>query len=245
MTIFPEPLVLVPGVVSDARVFAPQIEAFSAVRPVCVAHVAGADDVGGMAEAVLAGAPPRFSIAGHGLGGSVAFEVWKRAPERVARLAAIAADCLPDTPSVSAAREALIVAARAGRLREAVRQARPTEALAPGATRTALAHMSEDMGVAFGADAFVRQLRALQRRPDHQRTLRAMRCPVLILGGRHDTLNPPRRQDFMATLCHGAQYAILEEAGHLPMLEDPEGTIAAMTAWLDAGAPLILRHALA
>jgi pimeloyl-ACP methyl ester carboxylesterase len=237
-----EPIVLVPGLASDARVFAPQIVALSAGRAVHVGHVAEDSTIEAMARSVLADAPPRFALAGHSMGGIVALEIVRHAPERVTRLALIASDCLADPPAVAAAREELIVAARAGRLAEAMRTALPADALAPGSGRAellaALVRMAQDLG----PEVFVRHMRALQRRADQQRTLRALRIPTIILGGRHDRLCPPRRQEFMAAMALSARLVILEEAGHVPTLEAPGATTAVLAELLDRQAPLILRR---
>ncbi len=240
-----EPIVLVPGLASDARVFAPQIIAISRQRAVHVARITAEATVEAMADAVLADAPGRFALAGHSLGAIVAMEVQRRAPERISRIALLATDCLSDTPKISSWREELIVAARAGRLGEAMRQALPPEALAPGPARPELMHEIVGMAMGLGPEVFIRQMRALQKRADQQRTLRALRIPTLILGGRHDTLCPVRRQEFMETLSHGARLEILEEAGHLPTLEAPQETTRLLSDWLDRQAPLILRRALA
>ena len=238
-----EPVVLVPGLASDARIFAPQIVALSAGRAVQVGHVAEDSTIEAMARSVLADAPPRFALAGHSMGGFVALEIVRQAPERVARLALLASDCMADAPAVAAAREELIVAARAGRLGEAMRRAMPPEALAPGEGRAGLHEAIVRMAQDLGPEVFVRHMRALQRRSDQERTLRSLRIPTLILGGRHDRLCPPRRQEFMATMAWTARLVLLEEAGHAPTLETPEAVTQALAAWLDRQAPLVLRRA--
>jgi pimeloyl-ACP methyl ester carboxylesterase len=237
-----EPIVLVPGLASDARVFAPQIVTLSAGRAVHVAHVAEDTTIEGMARSVLADTPARFALAGHSMGGIVALEVVRQAPERVARLALLSSDCFADPPAAAAAREELIVAARAGRLVEAMRKALPLESLAPGPDRAALHAALLRMAGELGPDVFVRHTRALQRRADQQRTLRSLKIPVLILGGRHDRLCPPRRQEFMAQMAWTARLLIVEEAGHVPTLEAPEAVAEALAAWLDRQAPLTLRR---
>jgi pimeloyl-ACP methyl ester carboxylesterase len=176
------------------------------------------------------------------MGGIVALEIVRQAPDRVTRLALLASDCLADPPAVAAAREDLIVAARAGRLAEAMGRALPLEALAPSEARAGLHSALLAMAEELGAETFVRHMRALQRRPDLQRTLRVLKVPVLILGGRHDRLCPPRRQEFMAGLAWTARLVLLEEAGHAPTLEAPQAVIAALAAWLDRQAPLTLRR---
>lgn len=237
-----EPLVLLPGMVSDAGLFAPQIVALSAGRAVQVAHYYGEATVEAMAEAVLADAPPRFALAGHALGGCVALEVQRLAPTRVSRLALIATDCLTDTPAAAAAREDLIVAARCGRIDDAISGAIPSGALAPGPRQAEVVACLLEMARRAGPDIFVRHMRALQKRPDQQRALRALHCPVLVLGGRHDSLCPVRRQEFTATLVRRARLRIVEAAGHVPTLEAPEETSDALAEWLDVQAPLILRR---
>jgi pimeloyl-ACP methyl ester carboxylesterase len=207
-----------------------------------VGHVAEDSTIETMARSVLADAPARFALAGHSMGGIVALEIVRQAPDRVTRLALIASDCLADPPAVAAAREDLIVAARAGRLAEAMGKALPPEALAPSEARVGLHGALLGMAGELGAETFVRHMRALQRRPDLQRTLRALKVPVLILGGRHDRLCPPRRQEFMAGLAWTARLILLEEAGHAPTLEAPEAVTAALAAWLDRQAPLTLRR---
>jgi pimeloyl-ACP methyl ester carboxylesterase len=95
------------------------------------------------------------------------------------------------------------------------------------------------MGMRFGADVFIRQSRALQRRPDQQKTLRKIRVPALVLCGAHDTLTPPRRHEFMSELIPYAQLRIIENAGHIPTLEAPRETNAALAEWFRQ--PMVLR----
>jgi pimeloyl-ACP methyl ester carboxylesterase len=125
---------------------------------------------------------------------------------------------------------------------EALRQALPEEALAPGEGRNEVVERLVAMGCDLGPDVFVRQVRALQKRGDQQRTLRALKVPALILGGRHDRLCPPRRQDFMAAMAWTARLVIVETAGHVPTLEAPGAVNEALLAWLDRQAPLVLRR---
>ncbi len=115
-----EPLVLVPGLVCDARVFAPQINSLSRKYTVQVANLSQGGTIREMAAHLLDQAPARFALAGHSMGGIVAMEVARRAPERVSRLALMSTSPLPDTPAQAAWREPLIVRAQAGRLAEAV-----------------------------------------------------------------------------------------------------------------------------
>jgi len=216
----------------DARLFAPQIEALSRSRAVQVGCLAGPDSIREMAEAVLAVAPATFALAGLSLGGIVAMEVIRKAPDRVSRLALMACDPLSDTPDMAGAREQLMARARAGRLDDVLRDFLPVKCLAPGPGRAVLQDLFVEMGRDAGAERFVAQSRALQRRPDQQGTLRRVRVPTLVMGGAHDRMCPPRRHEFMAELIPGARLTMLPEAGHLPTLETPAAALDALSAWL-------------
>jgi pimeloyl-ACP methyl ester carboxylesterase len=104
--------------------------------------------------------------------------------------------------------------------------------LAPGPGRAAVLKAVMAMAQDLGPEVYVRQSRALQRRPDQQRTLRAVRAPTLILCGRHDGLTPVRRHELMESLIPGSRLEIIEDAGHLPTLEAPEATTDALLRWL-------------
>lgn len=234
-----EPLVLLPGMMCDDRVFAPQIRAFGAERAIMVAPITGGERIEEIAASLLNQLPARFALAGHSMGGIVAMEVLKRIPDRVTRLCLISTNPLSETPAFAATREPMIVGARAGRLDEVMRDAMPPDFLAPGPGRFAVQALLEDMARDLGPDVFIAQSRALQRRPDQQGTLRKCSVPARLVCGASDPLTPVRRHEFMANLIPGAALSIIEDAGHIPMLEQPEQTTQALRDWL--AQPLILR----
>ena len=228
------PLVLLPGMMCDARLFAPQVAALAADRAVTVAPLTAHDSVGDLAAAVLADAPPRFALGGLSMGGIVAMEVLRRAPERVERLALLDTNPLAETPEAQARRAPQIAAARAGRLRAVMRDEMKPNYLADGPGRDALLDLCMEMAVDLGPEVFVRQSVALRDRPDQSATLRAARLPALILCGAEDRLCPPERHRLMHGLMPQATLVIVEGAGHLPTLEKPQETTAALTRWLEA-----------
>ena len=122
--------------------------------------------------------------------------------------------------------------AQAGKLDDVIRIEMKPNYLASGPGRVAVMSTVMDMAMDIGSDAFVRQSRALQRRPDQQKTLRKIKVPTLVLCGREDELCPVKRHEFMAELIPGATLHIVDEAGHLPTLEQPENTNAALGRWL-------------
>lgn len=228
----PDPLVLLPGMMCDARLSAPQIIDLSRDHAVMVAPITQGERIEEIASSLLDVLPAKFALAGLSMGGIVAMELLRRAPERITRLALMDTNPLAETPQTAAAYEPLIIGARAGRLDEVLRGFMKPEYLAPGPQRLAVLNQVIEMGRDLGPEVMVRQVRALQRRRDQQPTLRRCKVPTLILCGAHDTLTPLKRHAFMADLIPYARLEVIEEAGHLPTLEAPEATSAALRVWL-------------
>jgi pimeloyl-ACP methyl ester carboxylesterase len=233
-----EPVLLLPGLMCDARLWAHQILALSRQRPVMVMGLHGAT-VEEMSQSVLAAAPAKFALVGQGLGGDVALDVTRRALDRVTRIAVISTDPLAETPQVAALRESRMVAARAGRLVQAMAEEYPANALAAGPGRAAVQARITEMAETLGEADFLRQSRALQRRPDQQKTLRRAALPALVIAGAEDTLVPLRRQEFVAGLMPFAKLAVIAGAGHLPPLEQPAAVTEALDTFLKG--PMLLR----
>lgn len=231
----PEPLLLLPGLACDGRLWAPQIAAFSGPRAVQVGQIAHAESIEALADAVLAEAPPRFALAGLSMGGIVAMAVLARAPERVSRAALIATDARADHPKLGPVRASQIARAGGGAFEQVLEEALPAACLHDGPGRAGVLALARGMGRALGPAAFIRQTGALAARPDAREGLARLRLPVLVLCGRADTLCPVRRHEEIAALIPGARLAVLEEAGHLPVLEAPEACNAELAGWLEAG----------
>jgi pimeloyl-ACP methyl ester carboxylesterase len=234
-----EPILLVPGMMCDARVFGPQIDDLSRDFTLQVAQVTRGESIREMAAEAVHHAPPRFALAGHSVGGIVAMEILRRVPERVTRIALMSTTPLAETPEQATWREPQIVKAQSGNLGEALRGALPVDNLAPGPGRAKVLAVLDEMAADIGVAAFIRQSRALQRRPDAQKALRTTRAPALVLCGAHDKITPVKRHSFMAELIPYAELAIIDEAGHLPTLESPEKVNLALRAWMDL--PMMLR----
>jgi pimeloyl-ACP methyl ester carboxylesterase len=227
-----EPLVLVPGLMADALAFQAQVVSLSRAMPVMVAAPTQGERIEEIASDILSALPARFALAGHGFGGMVALELLRRAPERVTRLALMDTTPLPGSPQEAADREALMIAARSGRLDDVMRTEIPSTCLAPGAGRVAVTAQVLAMARALGPQVYLRQARALQRRKDQQVTLRKIKQPTLILCGEHDSLMPLKRHSFMAELIPFARLEVVADAGHLPMLEQPQALTEALQEWL-------------
>lgn len=235
-----EALVVLPGFMADARAFLPQLVHLAANRSIMLILPTQGETVEQIAIAAQrSGLPDKFALLGHGLGGQVAMEILRRQPGSVTRMVLIAADPLPEPPQIAAAREGQVVAAKSGRLAEAMAREIPLAALADTEWRDDVMALVQDMAAGLGPDQFQRQSRALQRRPDQQKTLRNVKVPALILQGEADTILPTRRAEFLAGLMPFGRVEIVRDAGHLPQLEQPEA-VSKMLSDFFAG-PLLLR----
>lgn len=228
-----EPLVLLPGMMCDARLFGPQIKVLGRDRAIHLPPIGLHDTIERIATDILNAAPKRFALAGLSLGGIIAMEVIRQAPRRVSRLALMDTNSAAETPQVAAAREPQIARVMAGLLPEVMREEMKPTYLAPGPRRQEVLDLVLDMAMEQGEGVFLRQSRALQRRLDQQHTLREVAVPTLILCGEQDTLCPLKRHEFMAELIPNAQLVVVPDAGHLPTLERPQAVTDALKDWLE------------
>ena len=224
------PLVLLSGALCDAALWRHQIAGLSDIADVRVGDLTRDDSVGAMAARVLAGAPSRFALAGISLGGYVALEIMRRAPERVTRLALLDTTARPEEEASAAGNPAARDAGVAG-----LGQVGLLTTLLVHPKRLAdrrLATILGAMAERVGRKAFLRQQRASRSRPDSRADLAAIVCPTLLICGRQDPLAPPALHEEMATAIPGAELLIIEECGHLPPLEQPEEVTGALRRWL-------------
>jgi pimeloyl-ACP methyl ester carboxylesterase len=226
------PILLVPGLVSSPRIFEPVAPALWRFGPVTVANHIRDDSMGAIARRILAEAPPRFALAGHSMGGYIAFEIMRQAPQRVAKLALINTQARPDTPETTARRRSQIARARSGDY-HAVLDELFLGYVHPSRREDAgLRQLVHDMGDDVGVEAFVRQQTAVISRPDSRPTLAWIKCPTLVLTGDEDNTIPNSLSVEMADGIHGAKLVILSNCGHLPQPEQPQATADALVEWL-------------
>ncbi|KJZ20574.1 alpha/beta fold hydrolase [Loktanella sp. S4079] len=235
-----ETLVMIPPMLCDAQIFEPQFRELGQDHAIMFAPTSKGERMEEIASQILSWAPSKFAVAGMGMGGMVAMEIMRRAPERVTRIALISTSPQPDTPEMASAREPQIIAARAGRWADVLQHEIHSTWMSPQIDKVALVRMLTRMGNALGPEAYVRQARAMQRRKDQQPVLRKITQPALVVCGRHDGMYPVKRHEFMAELIPYATLSVVEEAGYLPTVEAPEAVNAAMREWMKA--PLMLRR---
>ena len=226
------PVILVPGLLCSARLYAPQIAALWPHGQVTVADHRRDASMAAIAARILANAPPRFALAGLSMGGYIAFAMLRLAPERIAKLALLDTSARPDTPEQSTAREKFISMAQEGRLDEVVETLAPRFLHRNRAQDPAFREWVRDMASDTGADAFVLQQKAIMSRPDARPLLASIRCPTVVLVGDGDQLTPP---DLAQEICAGiaeARLVLVPDCGHLSTVEQPTAVNAALAEWL-------------
>ena len=227
------PLVLLPGMMCDERLFASQINELSTRREVHFAKITDYETISELASDVLNNAPPVFALAGLSMGGIVAMEIVSQAPERVERLALLDTNPLAELPDVLKRRGPQIDAIKNGQLKEIIRDEMKPNYLFDGVRKTEILKLCMDMALDIGPAAFIRQSIALRDRVDQKNTLGSYKRPALVLCGRHDVLCPLERHELMHTLLENSKLEIIEDAGHLPTLEQPKITTMALASWLE------------
>ena len=227
------PLVLLPGMMCDERLFVPQISELSKQREVHFVQISDYETISELAADVLNNAPPVFALAGLSMGGIVAMEVLSQASERVERLALLDTNPLAELSDVRMRRGPQIDAVKNGQLKEIIRDEMKPNYLFDGDKKTKILKLCMDMALDIGPDAFIRQSIALRDRFDQKNTLRSYKGPALVLCGKHDVLCPLERHELMHTLLENSKLEIIEDAGHLPTLEQPKITTMALASWLE------------
>jgi pimeloyl-ACP methyl ester carboxylesterase len=229
-------LVLVPGLLCDARLWKAQIEALEGKVKCWIADHTRSETISAVASDVLRDAPfERFALAGLSMGGYVAFELMRQAAHRVERLALLDTTARADTPEQRAKREGLIALARRGRFIGVTQALLPLFIHRERLGDQQLVDTVKEMARNIGRDGFVRQEAAILSRPDSRPLLPSIACPTLVLCGRQDAITPLDRHEEIADGIPGATLRVIEECGHLSSLEKPGEVSEALRRWLSPG----------
>jgi pimeloyl-ACP methyl ester carboxylesterase len=209
----------------------------------CIVPVYGAlDSIGAMAEAVLASvSAPVISLAGHSMGGRIALEIVRRAPQRIERLALLDTGIDPIAPGPAGEAErtrrlALLEVAREKGMRAMGREWAPGM-VHPSRVDTPLFEAVLDMIERKTPGIFAAQVAALLGRPDAREALRGVRCDTLLSCGRQDAWSPLARHEQMHALLPGSRLTVIEDSGHMSTMEQPEAVTAALADWLQRPVP--------
>ncbi|MEK9831996.1 MAG: alpha/beta fold hydrolase [Rhodospirillaceae bacterium] len=237
MTAAPERqnLMMIPGLLCDARLWAHQSEHLSDIADCSVADITGAESVDALADRVLAAAPERFALAGLSMGGYVAHAIMRRAPGRVTRLALIDTSARADTEDQLVRRKQLIDITRFGKFKGVTDRLLPILVHADRLVEEKLTDDIKKMAQNIGSDAFTRQQNVIMGRPDSRPFLVEYGVPTLVICGRQDALTPLDLSEEMAAGIPGARLAVIEDCGHLSTMERPQAATALMRQWLLCG----------
>lgn len=227
------PIVFLPGLLCNRALFIPQTENLSSKYLKLVSELSHQDSVAGMARHVLDRAPQRFSLVGFSMGGYVAFEVMRQDPDRVDRLILIDTSARPDDAQTRRQRTGMIALARRGRFNGVSQRLLPRLVHPDRLDDTLLVQTVYAMAADIGRDGFIRQQTAILGRPDSRPLLAKIARPTLVICGRQDVLTPVERSEEIASDIKSARLAIIEDAGHLTPLEQPDDVTDLVADFLD------------
>ena len=225
-------LVLLPGLLNTRRLFDRQIADLADLADVIVPELWHHESIGAMAQATLDAAPQRFALGGFSMGGYVCFEILRRAPERVERLALMDTQAVPDTPEATARRRGFIEQTRLGRFHGVQPSLLPTIVHRSQLNDQAVVQPILEMAAEVGADGFCREQTAMIARRDSRPLLVDIKVPTLVLVGRQDLATPLSRAEEMAADIAHSRLVVIDNCGHMAPLEKPAEVSAALRRWL-------------
>lgn len=227
------PIVFLPGLMCDSRLFQPQIDMLSGQRVIILAPVTGNSDVTGIASDLLDSLPNQFELIGLSFGGIVALEMIRLAPDRILRLVLLDTSYLSEPPHISQKRKTQIQAVQGGKLDEVMLHEHIPYYLADGSSSGPISDLCLTMAQEMGNLAFIAQSQALISRRDQTKTLKNIKIPTIIICGEHDRLCTVKTHTNMADLVKGSTLEIIPNTGHLPTLENPKITNRILKEWLN------------
>ena len=226
------PLVLLPGLFDDGQMWVHQCQHLSDIAEPAPVDLVDHETIGALADFVLENSPVSFALAGFSLGGYVAFEVWRRAPQRVSKLALIDTSARADSAEKTADRLRQIQLAQNGGYASLVNVGLPGAVHESRVNDQVLMSTLREMALRVGAQAFIRQQKAIMSRPDSRETLASIDCPTLVICGRQDTSTPVSLAEEMVQGIAGARLALVEDCSHYAPMERPYAVSALLRQWL-------------
>ncbi|MEO6566176.1 MAG: alpha/beta fold hydrolase, partial [Casimicrobiaceae bacterium] len=194
-------------------------------------HTRG-DSMAAIASHILADAPPRFVLAGHSMGGYIAFEIMRQAADRVIALALLDTSARADAPEQTEKRKAQITLARRGPFAAIAALQFPAFVHPSRAKDKALQNYMAAMANDNNADIFIRQQTAIMNRPNARDELAGIGCPTLVVVGDADVATPPEQAQEIAAAIPGARLVVIKQCGHMCAIERPDAVTTTLDGWL-------------
>lgn len=226
------PLLLVPGVLCDATLWTHQTCFLTDIAEMTIVETTCDDSIAAMVERALAAAPRQFALAGLSMGGYVALEFWRQAPDRIMRLALLDSSARADNKASKARRREFIEQAEQGRFKGVTPRLMPTFVHPERAAEPALVAAISTMAEAVGREAFIRQQHAVMARVDSRSDLPSIDVPTVVICGREDAATPLFLSEEIAEGISGARLCVIEECGHMSPMERPHAVTALLRDWL-------------
>ena len=226
------PVVMIPGMMCDERIFAHQIEELSTDTDIYIADISKYSSIQELASDVLENSPPKFFLVGHSMGGIVAMEMCSQEPDRIEKLVIMDSNPKPELEETKLKREPQIRNVISGNLAQVMKEEMKPNYLADSYKQKDILNTCMEMALTLGPEVFVRQSRALQGRDDQQSTLEDLDIPVLIMCGSEDKLCSIEKHELMHNIINDSKLEVVMGAGHMPTLEQPQKTTEVIKSWL-------------
>ena len=227
------PIILLPGLMCDQRLFKPQLELLSEERNVIFAETFGFETISEIASNILKTAPEKFILAGLSLGGIVALELVRQSPEKIHKLILMDTTHHAEPTHISLKRKRQICEVEKGNLKKVMIEEHLPNYLADGSTNGSIPNLCIEMALELGPTVFKQQSRALMSRIDQTKTLQNIEVPTMLLCGKYDRLCNVKTHKKMHGLIKESRFNIIRDAGHLPTLESPIQTNRILKKWLN------------
>lgn len=226
------PVVMIPGMMCDERIFAHQIKELGTDTEVYIADISKYSSIQELASDVLENSPPKFFLVGHSMGGIVAMEMCSQEPDRIEKLVIMDSNPKPELEETKIKREPQIRNVISGNLAQVMKEEMKPNYLADSYKQKDILNTCMEMALTLGPEVFVRQSRALQSRDDQQSTLMELDIPVLIMCGSEDKLCSLEKHELMHNIINDSKLEVVMGAGHMPTLEQPQKTTEVIKSWL-------------
>ena len=226
------PVVMIPGMMCDERIFAHQIEELGTDTEVYIADISKYSSIQELASDVLENSPPKFFLVGHSMGGIVAMEMCSQEPDRIEKLVIMDSNPKAAVDETRIKREPQIRDVVSGNLAQVMKEEMKPNYLADSYKQKDILNTCMEMALTLGPEVFVRQSRALQGRDDQQSTLEDLDIPVLIMCGSEDKLCSLEKHELMHNIINDSKLEVVMDAGHMPTLEQPQKTTEVIKSWL-------------
>ena len=226
-------IAFLPGLLNDEALWQHQHSELADVADMQFFVFRDEPDITSMAERVLRDMPPRFIVCGLSMGGYVALEVARLAPERLLGLVLLDTTARADTPEQTRRRRGLIQLAGRGEFKGVTPRLLPQLIHPDNLNNDHIVSMIFAMAARLGRDVYIRQQQAIMARRDQRQILPALACPVLIMVGEKDFLTPYELALEMKTLVKEARLEVIKHSGHLAALENPEAVNSHLRSFIE------------